>query len=775
MLRAITSAFLVALAIAASPLALAGQAASPRPAEPAATHQKLLNRYCVACHNEQAKTAGISIIGLKTTAVPSAAEPWEKILRKVRTGEMPPVGAPQPDKAAAATLAHWLEAELDRNGAAKPNPGTPSIHRLNRAEYSNAVRDLLGLDLDNAASLPADDSGYGFDNIGSVLTVSPLHMEKYMSTARRVSRLALGHVKSKPAIEKYSPTAATNGETGGELPLTVRGGIVVRPFFPVDAEYSIMVRVRGNPSSVLPPPKLDIRVDGKRIQLLDVEINAAEEAQISRNVEIKIPLTAGKHVIGAGFLPELARVEGGAVARGPLAPPPASPASVDYVLIGGPFDPKGPGNSDTRARVLTCKPGPALPEAACAQRIISTIARRAYRRPVTVADTAPLMKVFAMGRKDGDSFEAGIETALRAILVSPSFLFRVERSPANALPGSSHKISDLDLASRLSFFIWSSIPDDQLLTLASQNRLRPVLQAQVKRMLADPKAKALVENFAGQWLQLRNVANWRPDPDKFPKFDEPLRFALQRETELFVDHIVREDRSVLEFLNADYSFLNERLANHYGVPGVKGSYFRRVPLNGEERGGVLTHGSVLLVSSYPTRTSPVLRGKWVLENILASPPPPPPPNVPDLKANGATSAKDLRKALEEHRANIACAACHSRLDPLGFALENFDAIGTYRKTEDGAEVDSSGALPGGTTFRGPSGLKQVLMERSDQFVDCISEKLLTYALGRGLEYYDLPVVRQIRRETEKGGYQFSALAAAIANSVPFQMRRTPDR
>ncbi|MCX6598583.1 MAG: DUF1592 domain-containing protein [Acidobacteria bacterium] len=772
MLRALISAFTVALSIAAQAPAPSAKAAAPAPAQ---THQRLLNRYCVACHNEQLKTADIAITSLKTTAIPADAAPWEKVLRKVRTGEMPPVGAPQPDKAAALSLSTWLEGELDRNAAAQPNPGAPAIHRLNRAEYSNAVRDLVALDLDNAASLPADDSGYGFDNIGSVLTVSPLHMEKYMSTARRVSRLAMGNVKSKPAIEKYSPTAATNGETGGELPLTVRGGIVVRPYFPVEAEYSIMVRVRGNPSSTLPPPKLDLRVDGKRVQLLDVAINAAEEAQISRNVEIRVPLKPGKHSIGAGFLPELAKVEGGAVARGPLAPPPSSPASVDYVLIGGPFDPKGPGNSDSRARVLTCRPGPSLPEATCAQRIINTLARRAYRRPVTLADTAPLMKVFAMGRKDGNSFEAGIETALRAILVSPHFLFRVEKSPANALPGSRHRISDLELASRLSFFIWSSIPDDELLQLASQNRLRPVLATQVKRMLADPKSRALVENFAGQWLQLRNVANWRPDPDKFPKFDEPLRFAMQRETELFVEHIVREDRNVLEFLNADYSFLNERLASHYGVPGVKGSYFRRVPLNGEERGGVLTHGSVLLVSSYPTRTSPVLRGKWVLENILASPPPPPPPNVPDLKASAANSAKDLRKALEEHRANIACAACHSRLDPLGFALENFDAVGTYRKTEDGAEVDSSGALPGGATFRGPSGLKQVLMERSDQFVDCISEKLLTYALGRGLEHYDLPTVRNIRRETAKNGYQFSALALAIANSVPFQMRRTPDR
>jgi mono/diheme cytochrome c family protein len=772
MLRALITASTLALTIAGQTPGQPAKAAAPGPAQ---THQKLLNRYCVACHNDQVKTAGIAITSLKTTAIPADAAPWEKVLRKVRTGEMPPVGAPQPDKAAALSLSTWLEGELDRNGAAQPNPGAPAIHRLNRAEYSNAVRDLLALDLDNAASLPADDSGYGFDNIGSVLTVSPLHMEKYMSTARRVSRLAMGNVKSKPAIEKYSPTAATNGETGGELPLTVRGGIVVRPYFPVEAEYSIMVRVRGNPSSALPPPKLDLRVDGKRIQLLDVAINAAEEAQISRNVEIRVPLKPGKHTIGAGLLPELAKVEGGAVARGPLAPPPSSPASVDYVLIGGPFDPKGPGNSESRARVLTCRPGPSLPEATCAQRIINTLARRAYRRPVTLADTAPLMKVFAMGRKDGNSFEAGIETALRAILVSPHFLFRVEKSPANSTPGSRHRISDLELASRLSFFIWSSIPDDELLHLAAQNRLRPVLATQVKRMLADPKSRALVENFAGQWLQLRNVANWRPDPDKFPKFDEPLRFALQRETELFVEHIVREDRNVLEFLNADYSFLNERLANHYGVPGVKGSYFRRVPLNGEERGGVLTHGSVLLVSSYPTRTSPVLRGKWVLENILASPPPPPPPNVPDLKASAANSAKDLRKALEEHRANIACAACHSRLDPLGFALENFDAVGTYRKTEDGAEVDSSGALPGGATFRGPSGLKQVLMERSDQFVDCISEKLLTYALGRGLEHYDLPTVRSIRRDTAKNGYQFSSLALAIANSVPFQMRRTPDR
>jgi mono/diheme cytochrome c family protein len=734
----------------------------------------MIGRYCLNCHNDTLKPGGLSLIGLHLTGAGTDAKTWEKVLRKVRTGEMPPLGMPKPDEASRSAFVTWLETELDRAALAKPNPGTPSIHRLNRAEYSNAVRDLLALDLDHSSSLPGDDSGYGFDNIGDVLTVSPLHMEKYMATARRVSRLALGTVKLSPSIEKFTAGRGSAGEAGDELPLSVRGGILVRRHFPVDAEYSFLVRVRGNPDPEMPPPQLDFRLDGTRIKLFDVNISLAEEAQYTRNYEIRLPLKAGMHVVGAGFLSEYTKSEGSSVARRGADPAPITPVSVDHILVGGPFNPTGPGDTDSRKRIFICRPGSGEPEETCAKKILASLSRRAYRRPVGETDLAPLMKLFATGRKDGGSFDSGIETALRAILVSPSFLFRVEHSPRGSAPGSIHRAGDLELASRLSFFLWSSIPDEELLRLAEQGKLRPVLNQQVSRMLADPKSKALVDNFAGQWLQLRNVANWRPDPDKYKEFDDSLRVAMQRETELFFEHIVREDRSVLEFLNADYSFLNERLARHYGIPGVRGSYYRRVASSGEERGGILTHGSILTVSSYPTRTSPVLRGKWILENILGAPPPPPPPNAGVLADNSTITAKDLRAALEKHRANASCAACHARLDPLGFALENYDAVGKYRTSEGGSDIDASASLPGGATFRGAGGLKKVLIERHDEFVECLAEKLLTYALGRGLEHFDLPAVRQIRREAARNDYRFSSLAFAVVNSVPFQMRRVPE-
>lgn len=742
--------------------------------DPASASQTLVNRYCVACHNAKMLSGGVALDSLRTTDVPAGANVWEKVLRKVRTGEMPPPKLPRPAAEASHNFVNWLERELDGYSLKQPNPGTPAIHRLNRAEYSNSVRDLLGLEMDHSASLPADDAGYGFDNIGDVLTVSPLLMEKYMSTARRVSRLAIGTVKTKPAIEKYSANGALSSDIG-ELPVNIRGAIQVRRHFPVDAEYSFTVRVRGNPPPGVPAPKLDVRIDGRRAKLFEAEINTAEEAQHTRNFEIRLPVTAGLHTIGAGFLNEYTKIENPPVPRGPFGPPPATALTVDNVTVGGPYDPTGPGETESRKRIFICRPAAGQAEEPCARNIISTIARRAYRRPVTPADTDPLLKLFALGRQDGGNFENGIETALRGILVSPNFLFRLEQTPKAAAPGAINKVSELELASRLSFFLWSSLPDEELLRLAEAKKLRSALEAQVRRMLADPKSKALIENFAGQWLHLRNIPNWRPDPDKYPQFDDSLRFAFQRETELFFDYIVRTDRPVTEFLNADYSFLNERLAKHYGIDGVRGSWFRKVQLTSPERGGIVTQGGVLTVTSYPTRTSPVLRGKWILDNVLGAPPPPPPPDVPDLADSASISAKDLRKALEQHRANAACASCHSRLDPLGFALENFDATGKFRASEGGAEIDASGALPGGATFSGPAGLKTVLMERKDQFVEALSERLLTYALGRGLEHYDLPAVRQIRRDTLANDGRFSALALAIVNSVPFQMRRSPEK
>ena len=763
----------LALCLAAGAVAW-GQPATVAP-------QAVINKYCTACHNDALKTAGVSLTAVKTSEVAASAPVFEKVLRKVRTGEMPPFPMPTPDPATRSGFVNWLESQLNQASAAKPNPGAPAIHRLNRAEYSNAIRDLLALDLDHSAGLPQDDSGYGFDNIGDVLTVSPLHMEKSMSSASKVARLALGTGKASPVLDKY-PAGRGAVEMPDEMPLGERGGMLLHRYFSHDAEYSFTVRVRGNPPPGTPAAKLDLRMDGDRIKLFDVQVNTEEAAQDTRNYEIKLPVKAGMHWIGAGFLNETVKAEGGPVGgrRGgaAAAPPPVFNAvSVESVSVGGPIGVASVGDSESRRRIYVCHPGSGKTEEVCAKEIFSTLARRAYRRPVTQTDMAPIMKLFASGRTDGGSFDAGVETGLRAILVSPDFLFRVEKDPDKSAPGSVHRVGDLDLASRLSFFLWSSIPDDELLRVAEQNKLHEpaALKAQVLRMLADKKSKALVDNFGGQWLELRNLAGWKPDPEKYPAFDEPLRDAMRRETEMFFEHIVKDDRSVLDFLSADYTFVNERLARHYGIPDVHGNYFRQVQLLNPERGGILTQGSVLTVTSYPTRTSPVLRGKWVLENVLGSPPPPPPPDVPALAESASQSPKSLREQFEKHRANAMCASCHVRLDPMGFSLENYDAIGKYREKEGGVEIDASGKLPNGTTVNGPGDLKKVLLERKDQFVECLAEKLLTYALGRGLEYYDFPAVRQVRADAARDDYKFSAIILAVANSLPFQMRRTPER
>ena len=730
--------------------------------------EQTVNRYCLGCHNDQTRTAGLSLQGVSATTAATRAPILEKVLQKLRAGEMPPAGRPRPDVDRVATLVAWLETELDRVAAAEPKPGAPAIHRLNRAEYRNAVRDLLALDLDHARDLPADDSGYGFDNIGDVLTVSPLHIEKYVAAARRVSRMAGGTVTPRPVVEKYSPPRGTSNEAVGGLPPNERAGILFRHYFPFDADYSITVRVRGRRDPTMPAPKLDVRLDGGRVRLFDADFDNQEANQGTRNFEFRLTLGAGEHEIAAGFLTEYARSEGGDTATDGY--------SVDYVLVGGPFDALGPGDTESRRRIFVCRPAVGQPEEPCARQILTRLARRAYRRPVTAVDVEPLVDLFAMGRADGASFDDGIEMAISGVLVAPSFLFRTATAPADGEPGSVYRLSDIDLASRLSFFLWSSIPDDELLGLAEEGRLSEptVLAAQLARLLADPRARALVENFGGQWLHLRNVADWTPDPERFEHFDESLRYAFQRETELFLEHMIRDDRSVLELIDADYTFLNERLADFYGIEGVDGGYFRRVSLAGTERGGILTHGSILMVTSYPTRTSPVLRGKWVLENLLGAPPPPPPPDVPALADGAENSARGLRAALELHRANPACAVCHSRLDPLGFALENFDAVGMFRTEDDGVAIEASGALPDGTRVDGARGLRDVLLARRQEFVETLADKLLTYALGRGLESFDRPAVREIRRRVETQDYRFSALVAAIVDSVPFRLRRIPE-
>ena len=754
------------LCLAAAPHAAAQ--ASRQDADPGTELlRNTVRRHCLACHNDRTQTAGLSLQGVDAGRVAEHSPVLEKVLQKLRAGEMPPPGRPRLDAATAADVVTWLETALDREAAANPDPGAPAIHRLNRAEYRNAVRDLLGLDLDHARDLPADDSGYGFDNIGDVLTVSPLHVEQYVAAARRVSRLAVGSLTPRPVVERYEPPDGTTDEAIDGLPPNERGGILFRHYFAFDADYTLTVRVRGRRTTGMPAPRLDVRVDGRRVRMIDADFDPEEANQLTRNFELRLPLPAGEHEIGAGFLTEHARSEDGAE---------TNDYAVDYVLVGGPYDAAGPGETDVQRGIFLCRPTANEPAEPCARRILTRLARRAYRRPVAAADVDPLLDLFAIGRADGDRFEDGIEMALSGVLVSPSFLFRAPRAPERIAPGSAYRLSDIDLASRLSFFLWSSVPDEELLDLAERGRLSDpaVLDGQIARMLADPKAGALVENFGGQWLHLRNVADWTPDPVRFADFDDALRYAFERETELFLDYLIREDRSVLELIDADYTFLNERLAGFYGIDGVNGGYFRRVPLAGTARGGILTHGSVLMVTSYPTRTSPVLRGKWVLENLLGAPPPPPPPDVPALAAGAETSAGSLREALERHRANPACAACHAKLDPLGFALENFDAVGAYRTEDEGATVEASGALPDGTLVDGPAGLRRVLRNRRDEFVETLAAKLLTYAIGRGLEHYDQPAVRDIRRRVETSEYRFSALVSAIVDSVPFRLRRIPE-
>ena len=750
----------------------------------------LLNQYCTGCHNEKLKTGGIAIDSLDVAHLGNSAASWEKVLRKLRTGEMPPPRLPRPKPEENAALVSWLETGLDQAAAQNPNPGRPAIHRLNRAEYSNAIRDLLALDIAPGATLPADDSGYGFDNIGDVLTVSPILMEKYMSVARKVSRLAVGDISLLAGIEQYNVPAglAQDDRTSEDLPFGSRGGMAVRHHFPLDAEYNIRVHVRQNAffGGGGAAPELDIRLDGARVKLFTVKPGGNADDQ--GIYDVRIPVKAGTRTVGVTFLKETVEPEGILIPRtGRAAAAFGRPttSSLDYIQVGGPFNPTGAGETPSRDRIFTCHPAAASEEAPCATKILSTLARHAYRRPVTATDLKPLLDFYAVGRKKG-SFESGIQLALERMLVSPNFLFRAEHtdtdkgkvgqapSPANS---PNAPVSQYDLAARLSFFLWSSIPDDELLTLASQNKLRDpgVLEHQVRRMLADPRSQALVTNFAGQWLYLRNLSLVKPDPDAFPEFDESLRQSFQEETELFFADVLREDRSVVDLLDANFTFLNERLAKHYDIPNVHGSHFRRVTLTDPNRGGLLGQGAILTVTSYPTRTSPVLRGKWILENLLGTPPPPPPANVPDLKAKADDGRLlSLREQMEKHRANATCASCHARMDPLGFSLENFDGVGKWRAKENGGAIDTSGVLPNGTKFEGPSGLKKILLGRREEFVGTATEKLLTYALGRGLEYYDEPVIRSIERDAARDDYKLSALIIDIVKSTPFQMRRIQD-
>jgi Protein of unknown function (DUF1592)/Protein of unknown function (DUF1588)/Protein of unknown function (DUF1587)/Protein of unknown function (DUF1585)/Protein of unknown function (DUF1595)/Planctomycete cytochrome C len=761
------------------------------PQAPSPDFRALLNQYCVTCHNQRLKTAGLSLDTTDLANVPAHAEIWEKVIRKLRSGTMPPAGRPRPDASAYDSLASFLETTLNRAEAANPDPGGPLLHRLNRAEYANAVRDLLALDVDTSALLPPDDASYGFDNVADVLGVSPALMERYLSAADEISALAVGDPGILPNSYTYHVAGdASQSDHVEGLPLGTRGGLLARPTLPLDGEYLIKVKLLqtnlGSVRGLEYPQQLEITVDGARVHLVpmggpaDFAIlpeNAEEIAEaLDARLRVRVRVTAGPHVIAATFVQKTG-AEGGnrlqAFLRSNVdATDHTGLPHIENLTVSGPFNATGSGDTPSRRAVFTCRPPSRADENRCATKIISSLARRAYRRPVATADMTRLMALYEHGRTDG-TFETGVAFALRGILASAKFVFRGERDPANLAPGTIYRISDLELASRLSFFLWSTIPDDELLGVASQGRLKDpaVLDQQVRRMLADPKSQALVSNFAGQWLYLRNLKSTAPDQGEFPDFDDNLRQAFKRETELFFESVMREDRNVLDLLTADYTFVNERLARHYGIPNVYGSRFRRVTLTDDARRGLLGKGSILLVTSHAGRTSPVVRGKWILDNLVGTPPPPPPPDVPALEEKGESAQPhSVRERLERHRASPACAGCHKLMDPLGFALENFDAVGAWRTRDEGVPIDASGQLVDGTKVDGVVSLRQAILKRPEMFVGTLTEKLLIYALGRGLSYHDMPVVRGVVNDAARHDFRFSSLILGIVHSTPFQMR-----
>ena len=718
----------------------------------------LLDRYCVGCHNEKIRTAGLAIDKLDLAHPGNNADVWEKVDRKIRAGMMPPSGVPRPDRATLDAFATQLETALDKAAAAKPNPGTTGLHRLNRTEYANSIRDLLTLEIDPSTLLPADDSSEGFDNIADALAISPALLERYVAAATQLSRLAVGDPATTPSTATYRiPGDLSQTDHIEGLPLGTRGGILVRHVFPLDAEYAIKIHAKAANIGLGSPgflgEEIEVTLNGERVKLV----------KAASSVDLRLTVKAGPQELGVAYI---RKSPPGGDDIWQIYP---NNSAVQSVAITGPFNSTGPGDTPSRRRIFVCRPISADDELSCAKKIVSALARHAYRRPVTDADLKTLMDFYESGRHDAN-FDAGIEQGLARVLIDPRFVFRLESEPANIAAGGIYRVSDLELASRLSFFLWSSSPDDELLDLAIQNKLHEpaVLEHQTLRMLADPRSDTLATNFAEQWLYLREIKNQRP---LSPEFNDNLRESFRRETELLFASIVREDRNVVDLLNADYTFVDERLAAHYGMPGIHGSQFRRVAIQQDARRGILGQSSFLLVSSVANRTSPVARGKWILENILGTPPPLPPPNVPPLKENeAAPQPTSLRARMEDHRKNPVCAACHKIMDPIGFSLDNFDLIGTWRSAELGAKIDATGQLVDGTKLDGPASLREALLSRSDVFVRTATEKLLTYATGRALKYYDMPAVRTIDRQAAKNDNRFSALVIGIVQSDPFQMR-----
>ena len=764
----------------------------------------VLDQYCVTCHNEKLKTAGLMLDKADIAHPGASAELWEKVLKKLHAGEMPPPGRPRPDPPSYAALSSFLEKGLDDAASANPNPGRVAVHRLNRTEYRNAVRDLIGLQIDTKSLLSPDEADQeGFDNVASVLSVSPVLLEAYLSAARSISRLAVGDPTINPVSDVFKiPTALVQDErTSEDLPFGSHGGASIRYHFRLDGEYQIKVLLKRQLYLYImgmgEPHQIDIRIDGTLLRRFDVGGKAKgmtmpesfagntqgdpgfEEYMhnADADLEVRVPIKAGTHDVGVSFVRRFWEPEGilqpqqRGFARTTNELYHGYPA-VATVSIGGPYQTTGiTDDAPSRRKIFICRPATAASEERCATKILSTLAKRAYRRPVTDQEVQTLLDFYKEGRTGG-TFDAGIQRGLERILAAPSFLFRIEREPANALSGSAYPLSDVDLASRLSFFIWSSIPDDELLNTAIAGKLKQagVLEQQVRRMLADSRSRALVDNFINQWLGLGKLTGLVPDADAFPDFDENLREAMRQETEEFVVHQIREDRSILDLLIANYSYVNERLGRFYGIPNIYGNHFRKATFTDGIRGGLLGQASVLTVTSYPNRTSVVLRGKWLLANMLGTPPAPPPADVPTLKDAGQDGQpRSLRDRMERHRSSAACAGCHQRMDALGFALENFDALGKWRTVADGETVNAFASLQDGTTFDGVAGLRNFLVSHKDDYVRTVAEKLLAYGIGRGIEYYDMPALRKIARDSAPSDYRWSSLVLNVIRSTPFSM------
>ena len=787
-------ALIVAVSTTASSRATAAAAQAPAAQSSAPIAPRaLLDTYCVTCHNQRTKTAGLMFDTMDLAKLPEHGDVWEKTVRKLRGGMMPPPGVRRPDQASVDSMVSWLERSLDEAAAAHPNPGRVALHRLNRAEYAAAIEDLLGIKIDPAALLPKDDEAEGFDNVASVLTVSPSFLDQYISAARVVSARAVGNPAARPGSQTYRPTRGSDQSLRVDgLPLGTRGGLLVEHLFPADGDYKFNIpnmAIAGYVRGMEYKHTLIVTIDGVKvfqntiggeddIKAIDQQQAPAVAAINSRFLDIPVKVTAGPHKVGVTFVARtFAEPDEVLHSFRPSAGEDRIPR-IGSLEIQGPFNPTGVSQTPSRARVFVCQPKSASDELPCAKTILSALARKAYRRPITNADLDAPIQFYSAARALGD-FDTAIRDALPTILASPKFLYRAERSPAGLAPGSIHAIGDVELASRLSFFLIGRAPDDELLTVAERRTLTTptVLEAQVRRLLADPRSESLVTSFAFQWLKMRALEEIDPDPIIFPNFDDSLRAAFRREMELFVDSILREDRPVLELLTANHTFVNERLALHYGIPDVRGDRFRRVTLTDANRWGLLGKGAVLLTTSYANRTAPVLRGAWILENLLGTPPSPPPPDVEAFQENkDGEKQRSVREIMEQHRAKPSCNACHGVMDPLGFSLENFDAIGEWRAEDRyaGTAIDASGKLVDGTAVNSPADLRVALTRRPEQFVQTLTERLMTYALGRTVDYYDMPAVRKIVREAARDQYRFSSIVMGIVRSDAFRMRMVPE-